>query len=105
MRGRAMMSFGIVALSGRFCAGALLTVILRISSSPGGQLMANGFPAGMSAIRNRYLNGMFVTNGRRVTEGRTESGSNDGVALPAKREHLLAIIQGAGSAQCKRQEV
>jgi hypothetical protein len=53
----------------------------------------------MSAIRNRYLNGMFVTNGRRVTEGRTESGSNDGVALPAKREHLLAVIQGKGSAQ------
>jgi hypothetical protein len=95
-----MMSSGIVVLSGKFFGGALLIVSMRTNfSTVGLRRMADGFPAGMSAIRNRYLNGMFVTNGRRVTEGRTESGSNDGVALPAKREHLLAVIQGKGSAQ------
>lgn len=76
MRGRAMMSSGIVALSGRFCAGALLTVILRISSSPGGRLMANGFPAGMSAIRNRYWSAMCAISGRRATVGRMVIGSD-----------------------------
>jgi len=76
MRGRAMMSLDIVALSGRFCAGALLIAILRISSSTGGRVMANGFPAGMSAIRNRYLNAMFAISGRRATEGRMAIGSD-----------------------------
>ena len=100
MRGRAMMSSGIVALSGKFFGGALLIAsMLTNFSTVGLRRMADGFPAGMSAIRNRYLNGMFVTSGRRVTEGRTESGSNDGVAFPAKREHLLAVIQGKGAAE------
>lgn len=76
MRGRAMMSSGIVVLSGRFCVGVLLTVILRISFLTGGRLMANGFPAGMSAIRNRYLNAMFAISGRRATEGRMAIGSD-----------------------------
>lgn len=76
MRGRAKMSFGIVALFGRFYAGALLIAILRISFSTGGQVMANGFPAGMSAIRNRYWSAMFAISGRKATEGRTAIGSD-----------------------------
>lgn len=76
MRGKAMMSLDIVALSGRFCAGVLLTAILRISSSTGGLLMAKGFPAGMSAIRNRYWSAMYAISGRRATEGRMAIGSD-----------------------------
>lgn len=76
MKGKVMMSSGIVALSGRFCVGALLIAILRISFSTGGRVMANGFPAGMSAIRNRYWSAMFAISGRRATVGRMVIGSD-----------------------------
>lgn len=78
MRGRAKMSCDIVALFGKLFGGALLIASTRISSSTDGLTkMANGFPAGMSAIRNRYLNGMFAISGRRVIEEKTENGSKD----------------------------
>jgi glutamate-1-semialdehyde aminotransferase len=77
MRGKVMMSFGIVALSGRFYVGALLTAILHTSSLTVGRVMANGFPAGMSAIRNRYLNVMFEPSGSWVTVERMVAGNDD----------------------------
>jgi len=76
MRGKVMMSFGIVALSDRFCAGVLLTAILLTNFSTGGRRMANGFPAGMSAIRNRYLNVMFAPSGSLATGVRTGTGND-----------------------------
>ena len=77
MRGKAMMNFGIVALSGRFYAGALLTAILHTSSLMVGRVMANGFPAGMSAIRNRYLNVMYAPSGSWATVGKMVTGNDD----------------------------
>lgn len=77
MRGRAMMNFGIVALSGKLFGGALLTATLLTSSLKAGQIkLANGFPAGMSAIRNRYLNAMCVISGKKVIAGRMANGSD-----------------------------
>lgn len=77
MRDRATMNCGIAALSGRLFGGALLTVTLLIGSSRGGLVrMANGFPAGMSAIRNRYLSEMFAPSGSWVTVERMETGND-----------------------------
>lgn len=76
MRGKVMMNSGIVALSDKFYAGALLTAILLTNFSMGGRVMANGFPAGMSAIRNRYLNGMFAPSGSSATGARTGTGND-----------------------------
>ncbi len=68
MRGKAMMNTGIAALSEQLFACALLTGTLRTSSlMDGGIRMADGFPAGMSAIRNRYLNAIFVRSGHLAT--------------------------------------
>ena len=77
MRGKVMMSFGIVALSGRFYVGALLIAILHTSSLMVGRVMANGFPAGMSAIRNRYLNVMYAPSGRWAIVGKMVTGNDD----------------------------
>ncbi len=77
MRGRVTMSLGIAALSGKLFGGALLTATLLIGSSRAGLVrMANGFPAGMSAIRNRYLSAMCVISGKKVIAGRMANGSD-----------------------------
>ena len=76
MRGKVMMNSGIVALSDKFYAGALLTAILLTNFSTGGRRMANGFPAGMSAIRNRYLNVMFAPSGSLATGVKTGNGND-----------------------------
>lgn len=76
MRGKAVMNFGIVALSDRLFAGVLLIAILLTNFSMGGRRMANGFPAGMSAIRNRYLNVMFAPSGSLATGVKTGTGND-----------------------------
>lgn len=68
MKGKVMMNTGIVALSAQSFAGVLMTGILRIGFlTDGGTRMADGFPAGMSAIRNRYLNAIFAPSGSSAT--------------------------------------
>lgn len=76
MRGKALMSFGIVALSDKLSAGVLLTAILLTNFSMGGRRMANGFPAGMSAIRNRYLSEIFAPSGSLATVERMVIGND-----------------------------
>ena len=77
MKGKATMSSGIAALSGRLFGGALLTATLLTGFSRAGLVrMANGFPGGMSAIRNRYLNEMYASSGSLGTEAKTEIGDD-----------------------------
>ena len=77
MRGKATMSSGIAALSGRFFGGALLTATLLTGFFEGGRVrMANGFPGGMSAIRNRYLSEMYAPSGSSGTVAKTVSGND-----------------------------
>ena len=77
MKDKVMMSSGINVLSDKFYAGVLLIVILRINSLMDGQRMANGFLAGMNAIRNRYLSEMFVSSGSAVTVEKIGNGNNN----------------------------